>query len=221
MVFSTTLSKLAMVCSRRFWIAPREERCLMSRTQPIRQTDQLAEFKNYYLREHSNPRNYALIIFGLNTALRISDILKTTWDMVYNFENQRYRDHLYLREQKTGKNTVIPLNHAVTHTLESLRNASSGGQKDNFLFTSHKNQKKPISRCQAYRIIKKAAVDTQLPEPISCHSLRKTFGYHAWKNGTPPALIMEIFNHSPYQITKRYLCIEQDEKDDVFWGIDL
>ncbi len=192
----------------------------MSRTEPIRKNSQLAEFKDYYQKVHPNPRNYALIIFGLNTALRISDILKTTWDMVYDFENQKYQEHLYLQEQKTGKDTIIPLNHAVTEALELLRVSKTFHKKD-FLFPSQKHSNSPISRCQAYRIVRKAAIDTHLPDHISCHSLRKTFGYHAWKNGTPPALIMDIFNHSSYQITKRYLCIEQDEKDDVFLGINL
>ena len=90
-----------------------------------------------------------------------------------------------------------------------------------FRSPSQKNRDMPISRYQAFRIIKKAATDTNLPEHISCHSLRKTFGYHAWKNGTPPALLMDIFNHSSYQITKRYLCIEQDDKDNVFFQINL
>ena len=54
----------------------------MSRTQPIRQADELNRFKDYYLKEHPNPRNYALIVLGLNTALRIGDILKITWGMV-------------------------------------------------------------------------------------------------------------------------------------------
>lgn len=192
----------------------------MSKTEPIRNSRQLAEFKDYYRIKHPNPRNYALIIFGLNTALRISDILNTKWNMVYDFENGNYLEHLYLQEQKTGKNTVLPLNNAVTDALESLRTARDC-RKDGFLFPSQKNPDRPISRCQAYRIVKNAAINARLPEHISCHSLRKTFGYHAWKNGTPPALIMDIFNHSSYQVTKRYLCIEQDEKDNVFLGIDL
>ena len=60
-----------------------------------------------------------------------------------------------------------------------------------------------------------------LEEHVSCHSLRKTFGYHAWKQGVPPVMLMKIFNHSSYQITIRYLCIEQDEKDEVFRNIAL
>lgn len=193
----------------------------MSKTQPIRHRQQLAEFKEYYLSEHPNPRNYALIILGLNTALRIGDILKITWDMVYDSQMGNYHSHLCLIEQKTGKEAVIALNHVVTETLEVLRKEKKPGQGTDYLFASQKNKDSHISRYQAYRIIKKAAVYANLPEHVSCHSLRKTFGYHAWKNGTQPALIMDIFNHSSYQITKRYLCIEQDDKDDVFSKINL
>ena len=87
--------------------------------------------------------------------------------------------------------------------------------------TSQKQKKGHLSRYQAYRIVKAAGAFAGLNESISCHSLRKTFGYHAWKQGTAPALLMSIFNHSAYQITKRYLCIEQDDKDEVFAKIKL
>ncbi len=192
----------------------------MSKTQPIRKTNQLTKFKEYYLTEKPNLRNYAMIILGLNTALRIGDILNITWDMVYDFKNKKYRSHLYLTEQKTGKDAIIALNKPVKTTLEMLRRAQTP-QQDAYFFASQKNKSFHISRCQAYRIIKKAAAYACLPEHVSCHSLRKTFGYHAWKNGTPPALLMDIFNHSSYQITKQYLCIEQDDKDDVFCRIVL
>lgn len=192
----------------------------MSKTQPIRQTSQLTKFKEYYLTEQPNLRNYTMIILGLNTALRIGDILNITWDMVYDFKNRQYRPHLFLTEQKTGKKAIIALNKPVKTVLEMLHQVQMP-QPDSYLFAGQKNKFCPISRCQAYRIIKKAAAYACLPEHVSCHSLRKTFGYHAWKNGTPPALLMDIFNHSSYQITKRYLCIEQDDKDDVFRRINL
>ena len=58
----------------------------MGTTQPIRDLEELEKLKNYYLKEHPNMRNYALIKTGVNTALRISDILALRWKDVYNFE---------------------------------------------------------------------------------------------------------------------------------------
>ncbi len=78
-----------------------------------------------------------------------------------------------------------------------------------------------LSRSQAFRIIKHAADILNLENGISCHSMRKTFGYYAWKCGTPPAILMDIYNHSSYEITKRYLGIKQDDKDSVFLKVNL
>ena len=78
-----------------------------------------------------------------------------------------------------------------------------------------------LSRSQAFRIIKHAAYSLNMERGIGCHSMRKTFGYYAWKCGTPPAMLMEIYNHSSYEITKRYLGIKQDDKDSVFLKVNL
>lgn len=44
----------------------------MNTAEPIREQQDLERFKNYYLNEKPNPRNYTLLCMGLNTALRIS-----------------------------------------------------------------------------------------------------------------------------------------------------
>ena len=75
---------------------------------------------------------------------------------------------------------------------------------------------KAISRIQAFRLIKDAAENIGITQNISCHSLRKTFGYHAWKEGVSPAVIMEIYNHTNFAVTRRYLGVSQDDKDDVY-----
>lgn len=55
----------------------------MSCTQPIRNENDLNKFRNYYRTTEDKPRNYVLIEFGLNSALRISDILALHWNDVY------------------------------------------------------------------------------------------------------------------------------------------
>ena len=88
-----------------------------------------------------------------------------------------------------------------------------------YLFTKHTDRSRPLNRTQAYRIVKQAANECNLTGNISCHSLRKTFGFFAWKQGTQPALLMAIYNHSSYNITQRYLGITQLEKDAIYMNI--
>lgn len=192
----------------------------MSTTQPIKNTEQLKLFKAYYQSEKPNPRNYTLIIIGLNSALRISDILQLTYGDVYDFERNIWKTHIVTVEHKTGKTNRIYMNREIQKTLKEF---TDPGSKDAsaWLFGSQIQKVHPLSRFQAYRIVREAASFAGLDANISCHSLRKTFGYYAWKQGTPPALLMSIYNHSAYRITKRYLGIDQDDKDEVFAKIKI
>lgn len=193
----------------------------MGTTQPIREKEELKKFIEYYQTIHPVPRNYALIVFGLHTALRISDILHLKWADVFDFEKNCYRNHLFVQESKTGKCNVIALNGHVTQALDEYRKTRQDAASTDYIFTKSTDYQTPLCRSQAFRIIKRAAEESLLEEHISCHSLRKTFGYHAWKQGTPPALLMEIYNHSSYQVTKKYLGIEQDERDSIFMEINF
>ncbi|ELP61247.1 tyrosine-type recombinase/integrase [Clostridium pasteurianum] len=62
-------------------------------------------------------RNYALIVLGLNTVLRISDILLLTWNDVYDFEEKTFKTHVYIKEKKTGKDKKFLLNKNATEGL--------------------------------------------------------------------------------------------------------
>lgn len=192
----------------------------MSTTQPIRNPQQLKQLKDYYLQEKPNVRNYMLIIVGLNTALRISDILNLTYGDLYDYQAEEWKSHITVKEQKTGKTNRIYVNREIRELLERYTDPKQK-ESASWLFCGQKKNGNHLSRCQAFRIIKAASRSAGLNENISCHSLRKTFGYHAWKQGVAPALLMNIFNHSTYQITKRYLCIDQDDKDEVFAKIKI
>lgn len=192
----------------------------MSKTQPIKELEQIQNLKDYFLQKQEI-RNYALIVVGLNTSLRISDILNLQWKDIYNFKCKKYRKHIALTEQKTGKSNIIALNQSAVAALEMYRETISQIEPGQFIFKSRNGKNRPITRNRAFRIIKSAAEELGLEDNISCHSLRKTFGYQAWKNGIQPALLMSIYNHSSYEITKRYLGIYQDERDDVFFNTTL
>jgi len=197
----------------------------MNTAQPIRNVEDLYHFKEYYRVISPNKRNYLLMVMGLNTALRISDILKLQWGDIYDFDRQKYKEHLSIIEQKTGKQSVILINRNIKEVLKEYKRyldaQGSAVCAEDFLFESSSKKGYPISRVQAFRIVKRAAQACHLDGVISCHSLRKTFGYHAWQQGIKPALLMNIYNHSSFQITVRYLGIEQDDRDSIFRNIDI
>ena len=196
----------------------------MNTAQPIRNRKDLENLKRYYREIQPNARNQLLVILGLNTALRISDLLHLCWQDVYLFEWGRYREHIYLIEQKTGKQSCIYMNHNIIEALECYRQKLLRTGKEptptDYLFT-HTNKNEPISRVQAFRIIKNAVSYYRIPGVICCHSLRKTFGYQAWRQGVAPALLVSIYNHSSYEVTKRYLGIEQEDRDRIFQEIQI
>lgn len=192
----------------------------MSTSQPLKRKEDIKKLENYFYQKKQY-RNYLLVVMGLNTALRISDLLQMKWMDVYDKENGHFFTHVHLTEQKTGKHTTILLNPSVQKALKEYQGYTEKKTTSPFIFYSPQKPEQPLSRIQAYRIIQKASKKLGIDGQISCHSLRKTFGYQAWKEGAEPALLMSVFNHSSYSITKRYLCIDQDDKDQLFLKMNL
>ena len=188
----------------------------MSTTKPIRSLEDVQRFKNYFLQK-GEYRNYLLVSVCLNTALRICDVLKLKWSDLLYPSGGKIKEHISITETKTDKTAVIKLNRSIRKALELY--IKQVGIKGEYVFEGKNGR--PISRMCAFKVIKKAGAAVGLEYEISPHSLRKTFGYHAVKNGTPPAVIMQIYNHSSYEVTKRYLGITQDEKDDVYMAVAL
>ena len=188
----------------------------MAAAEPIRDKKQIRELAGYWLKR-GNPRNYALIVLGVCTALRVGDLLQLRWCDVYDFESGEFRDRVSLTEKKTGKPKTIALNKQALRALNLLFSS----RKSAYIFANNRKTPQPLSRVQAWRIIRTAADGINSAERVACHSLRKTFGYHAWVGGTSPVVIMDIYNHTSYETTKRYLGVSQDDRDKVYLKMAL
>ncbi len=188
----------------------------MAATEPIRDKGQLRALADYYL-QRNQLRNYTLIVMGVYTALRISDLLQMKWTDVCDVKKEKFYAHVTIVEQKTGKQKTIALNKQILNALHEYFPERHG----EYIFSS-KRSENAISRVQAWRIIHEAVVNVGISDKVSCHSLRKTWGYHAWTSGNvSPVVIMNIYNHSNFEVTKRYLGVAQDDLDRAYLKMDL
>ena len=86
---------------------------------------------------------------------------------------------------------------------------------NDFLIKSRKNYNRPISRERAYVILKELG---ELFDVLclGTHSMRKTWGYHYYKQTKGIALLQKIFNHSSPAVTLHYIGIDQDRMNKAY-----
>jgi len=187
----------------------------MEFVQPIRDLKKIETIKK--LLKQQNLRDYCLFVVGINSGLRISDLLKLTVSDV--IDGNKLKDRIRLREKKTNKFKDFPLSDNAKSALKEYLKMRDYNENEP-LFLSRKN-KGFLLRQQAYKIINNVAKEVGIKEKIGTHTLRKTFGYHAYNNGYDITLIQKLFNHSSPSVTLRYIGITQDELDDVYLSLDL
>lgn len=183
---------------------------------PLKDKKQIEAMKNFL--KGKNTRDYLMFMVGISSALRISDILSLKVNDIW--DGKKPVKFIYLNEKKTGKYKRFP----VTKNLEKaiiLFMKQYNYKKNEFVFLSRKNTNKPITRQQAARIIKTCADYVGVEENVGTHTMRKTWGYWAYKSGVSLALIMEALNHSSISNTKKYLGITQEDLDDVYMNLNL
>jgi len=199
----------------------------MDFVDPIRDKKKLSQIKNQ-LEGAKRYRELLLFVVGINTALRISDLLQLRIGDFID-EDGNIRERFSIREEKRDKRNVVVINSSIRDALEKFLVGYPDITKDadHYLFFSTRNSKsyrnftKSISRIQAWRLIAEMCQAVGLNGNYGTHTLRKTWGYHARQNGVPLELIMAKLNHSNIAMTKRYLGITDDELQAIAEGLNL
>ena len=169
----------------------------MNKLEPIRSKNDLRKVEQILSK---NPRDLLMFTLGTNCGLRISDIL------ALNVGNVRGKTYIQLIEKKTGKYKKFPINAKLKPMLEEF---TQGRSADEPLFmTKFKNR---LGRVTAYYTIRHACEEANLEERFGTHSMRKTFGYHHYKQYKDVVMLQKIFNHSSPFVTLTYIGIEQEQ----------
>lgn len=170
----------------------------MKFVEPIRDADVFHAIQAYL--KNTNDRNYMLVIVGTYTGLRISDILKLK---VKDVKDKKYINTI---EKKTKKQNIIEINPLLR---KELKRFCESLDDEEYLIKSSEGINKPISRVRAWQIMKEVGNNFKI-ENLGTHTLRKTFGFHYYKQTGDIATLMNMFNHAKESITLKYIGITQD-----------
>ncbi|MEN8906579.1 MAG: site-specific integrase [Clostridiales bacterium] len=189
----------------------------MIEVNPIKNKKEIEKMKK--ILKKTSLRDYCLFVLGINIGLRISDLLnlKVSDIMI----GKKIRDSIQIKEIKTGKTKIFQINKNAGVAIRDYLADTNNLSEEMYLFRSRKGNNKPISRIQAWQVLNNCANIVGIKDKIGTHTLRKTFGYWAYKQGIDITLLQKIFNHSAPSITLRYIGITQDEINDVYINLNL
>jgi integrase len=176
--------------------------------QPIRDLEQIENMK-WALKRFCGERDYILFCLGINTGLRITDLLQL------KTKDVKGKKSITVIEGKTKKKRKVLL-EAVYEELNAYISTLKGTE---WLFPSRKGDN-PITRIQAYQQFKKASEMAGV-EAVGTHTLRKTFGYWFYKQYKDVAMLQSILNHSKPDVTLRYIGITQEDIENKLQGFKL
>ena len=185
----------------------------MNSVEPVRDKKKILAIKRN-LKEEGNPRNYLLFVMGINTALRIGDLLSLKIKDIIDSKGD-LKEFLHVKESKTGRQAKIYLNDTVKDALNYYLDKTKGIDPDSYLFKSERSNKK-LDRVRVWGLIQQWVKEAGLEgERYGTHSLRKTWGYQARMQGVSISQIQNKLGHKSPAITSRYIGIDQEEINNV------
>lgn len=196
----------------------------MKFVEPIRDIKKVSQIKNM-LKSENKIRDLLLFELGINSALRISDLLWVQTKDLFDWKGD-INGFFNIREEKTNKNNRITITPKVQETLKTYKETYSFivDKPDYYVFFHSKRTpkgEKHIDRKQARKMISQWCKDVGLKGNFWGHTLRKTRGYQARINAIPLEIIQHKLNHSSLAVTQRYLGITADEIEEACNKLDL
>ena len=183
------------------------------KVSPIRKKEHIEAIKKLL---KDQPRNLALFTFGINTALRASDILQIK---VGHVEGLEVGESFRIREKKTKKVRRVVLNEASHAAIQAYLKVRPKTGPNAPLFLSRIGKEQAITVSYLNNLVKRWGKVVGVKDNLGSHSLRKSFGYHQRLAGTSLPILLVAFNHSNQRQTLSYLGIEEEELTEAFLNV--
>lgn len=157
----------------------------------------------------NNERDRCLFILGIKTGFRISELLSLCISDVYT--NGTINSHITVKRAnmkgKVASRSLVLHKEAKMYLIAYINTHLVNYSLQSKLF--------PMSRIQAYRIIRDAALSCNIRGVVSTHSMRKTFGQNVYKRTNNIVAAQRALGHASLSSTTHYLSVGQDEVDEA------
>jgi len=171
------------------------------------------------LRNLGSLREAELFMIGCNCALRISDLLQLkNGDIVRKQVDGQLVGYIKrVVEKKTGKVKTLTINYIGMKHVDKVVNLYPDNE---YLFQSNgrrgATEIRPVSASWVSRKFKAVREHLGLDYRLSTHSMRKTFGYHAYKSGVDILILQKLFNHANSVVTLAYIGITNKAVEETY-----
>lgn len=156
------------------------------------------EFVKSYLAalNAKHPKYGILLLLGIETGLRISDIL--------SLRVRNISSNMHVKEGKTQKWRTIVVSDTLQAAIKAYARAMGLHRTDYLVHRTRRQKNVPLSRVQAYRVLRSTAEDNGLMR-IGTHTLRKTFANRLYAMSGDPRVVQRAMRHRFIDSTLHYL----------------
>jgi integrase len=161
-------------------------------------------------------RDKLLFVLGVKSGFRISELLSLRVGDVIQYGQAVERVSVarqHMKKQVAGRTVVLhPDARALIIDYATQACLSAG----DYLFKSAKGRNRPITRVQAWRILKDAYEAERMPGKVATHSMRKTFASRVYDRlGKDLVKTQKALGHKNINSTVSYLAFRQEEIDNA------
>ena len=158
--------------------------------EPITCRETLERMKSH-LRGRSE-RDYLIFRLGINLGFSIQQLLALKVEQIRG-----------ATEMSIGENSI-----EICESLQKELEAYLGDRTEGLLFPSRLG--KPLTRHQVYIILKRTADHVDLGQSVGVTTIRKTFAYWAYRQGTSLQTLRQYLNQSSVRKTREYIAVEEE-----------
>ncbi len=146
-------------------------------------------------------RNRAIIETIYGSGLRVSELIGLT------FSNIFFKENIFRIRGKGDKERLVPIGKICKYWLKKYLNEARNHSEvhheyQDIIFLNRRNTS--LSRVMVFNIVRMAALNAQIQQSISPHSLRHSFATHLIENGADLRSVQLLLGHQSITTTEIY-----------------